>query len=300
MNREIAGAIVPHVAWLVDKLAAEAVFLSVIPVNRTEDGPETARIFDQAESRVAALLDDVVRSIGATAIEPETLVEFGSPAETIVDTCARLGCDLIAMSTHGGGLLAQAIAGSVTTEVMGSAQVPVLVINPTGSGDDVADAVVISTIHVALDGTPESEAVIPQVEFLAAKLRLEVVLLPATDEVASPVPSLSEPAVVVTGDGALLSVPETASDPSIDYFSRLAAELAHKGIYARWTLPADTAQEQIVGVPGESLRNMIAVTHSGKSGLKRWITGSVSEELIRGAGSPVLIVPPAPQPARET
>ena len=295
-DREIASAIVPHVRWLVDRLAPEMVILAVIPVSRTEDGPETARIFDRAESDVALLLDDLVRSIGGPVLESDKLVEFGSPAETIVDTCSRLGCDLIAMSTHGGGLLAQALAGSVTTEVMGSAQVPVLVINPSRSDDQIAEAVDISTVYVALDGTPEAEAVIPQVEFLATKLGLEVVLLQATNEIAKPSTPLAEPAVVVTGDATFVSIPEVVADPSIDYFTRLVADLTDKGIDARWILLEGTAKERLVGVFEESLRSMIAVTRSGKSGLKRWIAGSVPEELIKRTGSPVLIVPPALQP----
>ena len=100
-DRDIAGAIVPHVTWLVERLASEVVFLSVIPVSRTGDGPETAPIFGPAEDRVASLLDDLLQSIGGPVLRAETLVEFGSPAETIVDVCDRLGCDLIAMSTHG-------------------------------------------------------------------------------------------------------------------------------------------------------------------------------------------------------
>ena len=177
--------------------------------------------------------------------------------------------------------------------MMGSAQAPVLVINPGRSDDDVAHMVDISTIYVALDGSLEAEAVIPQVEFLAARLGLEVVLLRATNEIARAPAGPDEPSAVVTGDATSVSVPDAVEDPSVDYFARLVADLTDKGIEARWVLLEGSAKERMVAVFEESLRTMIAVTHSGKSGLKRWISGSVPEELIKRTGSPILVVPQA-------
>jgi nucleotide-binding universal stress UspA family protein len=311
-DREIASGILPHVTWLARTLASEVVFLSVIPIDRTEDGPETAQIFDQAEGDVARRLNGLVESIKGPGLRWETLVEFGSPAETIVDTCNRLACDTIAMSTHGGGLLAQVFAGSVTTEVIASAQVPVVVINPARSDVAFADAVGISTIYVALDGTPEAEAVLPHVEFLAAKLGLEVVLLRAVDEIAKQSPSVLEateaildetgelgsqerPGVVVTGDATLVANTDIATELSIDYFTQITEDLMEKGLNARWVLLEGHAKERLLEVFEGSARNMIAVTHSGRSGLKRWVLGSVSEELINKTGNPVLVVPTGAQ-----
>ncbi len=305
-DREIASGILPHMTWLARTLASEVVFLSVIPIDRTEDGPETAQIFDQVEGDVARRLNDLVESIEGPGLRWETLVEFGSPAETIVDTCNRLACDAIAMSTHGGGLLAQVFAGSVTTEVIVSAQVPVVVINPARSDVAFTDAVGMSTIYVALDGTPEAEAVLPHVELLAAKLGLDVVLLRAVDEKQSPSVleatetfleetgepcSQERPGVVVTGDATLVANTDIATELSIDYFAQITEDLMEKGLNARWVLLEGHAKERLLEVFEGSARNMIAVTHSGKSWLKRWVLGSISEELINKTGNPVLVVP---------
>ena len=182
-DRDIASGIVAHATWLAGRLASEVVFLSVIPFDRTNDAPGTAEIFERAKCDVERRLRSLVESTGSPGVRLETLVEFGAPAETIVETCRRLACDIIAMSTHGGGRLAKALAGSVTTNVIACAPVPVLVINPTIAADSLSDAVDISTIHVALDGTPEAEAVIPPVEYLAVKLGFNVVLMRAVDEI---------------------------------------------------------------------------------------------------------------------
>ena len=313
-DSEMAGGVLPYVTWLARTLASEVVFLSVIPVDRTDDGPETAQIFDQAEADVALRLDGLAKPLTSSGLRCETLVDFGSPAEKIIDTCDRLACDTIAMSTHGGGILAQAFAGSVTTEVIGSAHVPVMVTNlnprrnPTRSGAASEDTVGISALYVALDGTPEAEAVMAHVEFLAGRLGIEIVLLRAVDEIAKQSPIVVEateafldetgesnvqerPGVVVTGDTTLVASPDVATEMSIDYFTQMADELMKKHLNARWLLLEGDAKERILDVFQESRHNMIAVTHSGKSGLKRWIVGSVAEELIKRTGNPVLVVP---------
>ena len=307
-DRDIASGIVAHATWLAGRLASEVVFLSVIPFDRTNNAPGTAEIFERAKFDVERRLESLVESTGNPGVSLETLVEFGAPAETIVETCRRLACDIIAMSTHGGGRLAKALAGSVTTNVIACAPVPVLVINPTIAADSLSDAVDISTIHVALDGTPEAEAVLPHVEYLAAKLGFNVVLMRAVDEIAKKTPTQAEAKQVFPGENGVLyrqerrghvsngtaavaSAANVSTQPSGEYLARITEGLNRKGLSAKWVLLEGDAKKCFLGAVEESSCNMIAVTHSGKSGLRRRITGSVSEGLIKKTGYPVLVVP---------
>ncbi len=307
-DRDIASGIVAHATWLADRLASKVVFLSVIPVDRTEEESDTAEIFERARSDVQLRLESLVESMRSRGVRLDTLVEFGSPAETIVETCRRLRCDLIAMSTHGGGLLAQTFAGSVTTDVIADAPVPVLVVNPTISADSSADAVDISRVYVALDGTREAEAVLPHVEFLAAKLGFDVVLVRAVNEIAREpefLEGLTESFPSEDGDHdgndrtyaalketvLLVSGPEVRAEQSDDYLATIANNFNSKGLSTRCVLLEGDAKKCILGAFEESSHNMIAVTHNRRSGLRRRITGSVSEGLIKKTGSPVLVVP---------
>lgn len=304
----IASGIVAHATWLADRLDSEVVFLSVIPIDRTEKGPDTAEIFERAKSDVEIRLESLVESMRSRGVRLDTLVEFGSPAETIVETCRRLGCDIIAMSTHGGGLLAQAFAGSVTKNVIGCAPVPVLVVNPTVAAEPFSHVGDISTVYVALDGTPEAEAAIPHVEYLAAKLGFSVVLLRAVEEIASkPTTPASDTEAacgengarnphenpVLASNGTAIAAPmeSDSTEPSVEYLASITDDLESKGLSANWVLLEGNAKKCILGAFGESSHNMIAVTHSGRSGLMRRFTGSVSEGLIKKTGNPVLVVP---------
>jgi nucleotide-binding universal stress UspA family protein len=51
-----------------------------------------------------------------------------SPAEAIVDTAKKLGCDLIVMASHGRRGVSRLLLGSQTAEVVHSSPIPVLVV----------------------------------------------------------------------------------------------------------------------------------------------------------------------------
>jgi len=63
-----------------------------------------------------------------SAIHAETLLEQGASADTILDTTARIGADLVVIGSHGRGGLSRALLGSVAEAVLRRSRVPVLVI----------------------------------------------------------------------------------------------------------------------------------------------------------------------------
>ena len=67
-----------------------------------------------------ALTDAGVTAVGALVVKDD------DPGEAIVDVAARLGCDLIVMSTHGLSGIRRVVLGSVADHVVRHARVPVL------------------------------------------------------------------------------------------------------------------------------------------------------------------------------
>ena len=64
----------------------------------------------------------------AAGVPVETLqVAAGDAWQAIVDTAKERGCDLIVMASHGRRGVSAFLMGSVTTKVLGHANVPVLV-----------------------------------------------------------------------------------------------------------------------------------------------------------------------------
>jgi nucleotide-binding universal stress UspA family protein len=82
--------------------------------------PEMVEDRDYLERRQAELAGDGLSVAGHLA--------FGEPAKEILLFAEKIGCDLIAMSTHGHRLLGDWILGSVAEEVRHRTNVPVLLI----------------------------------------------------------------------------------------------------------------------------------------------------------------------------
>ena len=61
---------------------------------------------------------------GGIAYKP--YIRVGPVAESVVHLARDLGCDLIAMGTHGRGALGNALIGSVATKVLHLSALPVM------------------------------------------------------------------------------------------------------------------------------------------------------------------------------
>jgi universal stress protein A len=62
-------------------------------------------------------------------------VEYGSPAESIIDYARSQGCDMIVMGSHGENNIRRLLVGSTTETVMRHAPCPVLVYKSPASGE---------------------------------------------------------------------------------------------------------------------------------------------------------------------
>jgi len=68
------------------------------------------------------------RRLEERGIPAEVVVDFGDPARAIIQKARLLGCDLIAMSTHGHKFLQDLLYGSVASKVRHEVHIPVLLI----------------------------------------------------------------------------------------------------------------------------------------------------------------------------
>ncbi|MCC6178324.1 MAG: universal stress protein [Chloroflexi bacterium] len=80
--------------------------------------------------RVRRYVEAVAAHIRGQGLPVAVRTEIGRPTSTIVRLAQELDVDLIAMSTHGRGGLARLVMGSVATETLRQARVPVLLVCP--------------------------------------------------------------------------------------------------------------------------------------------------------------------------
>jgi nucleotide-binding universal stress UspA family protein len=215
-------------------------------------------------------------------------VEIGAAGEVIIEKGEADTAMLIAMATHGRSGINRWLLGSVAEKVLRGTADALLLIKGTDEAKTHGEAI-MKSIVVPLDGSELAESVLPMVGTLAKKLDLEVVLFRAYTLPYSAYGS---------GDGyyaidlnALIAAMKAEAQ---SYLEKKTAELKNLGVerissIAREGLSAD----QIIKIGCETPESLVAMCSHGRSGVKRWVLGSVTETVVRHSGDPVLILRPA-------
>ena len=92
--------------------------------------PALSQQFAEANARFArTILDQALEQAAAQGVEAAAETSIGPLVyEAILETAERLGCDLIAMASHGRRGLAGLLLGSETQRVLTHSKLPVLVV----------------------------------------------------------------------------------------------------------------------------------------------------------------------------
>jgi len=163
-------------------------------------------------------------------------------------------------------------------------------------------------ILVPCDGSDLArEAVFPQVEDLAKCMDAEVIILrvvpapagrsgtafrPGAPEMPAPLPVSPEDAHVarhpIYKDQEIASA-EAEARRSV---AQAEAMLRDRGIAVRSEVLLGQPAEEIIDYAKDQGADLIVMCTHGRSGLGRWVFGSVTEKVLRGAKTPVLVIRP--------
>lgn len=142
-------------------------------------------------------------------------------------------------------------------------------------------------ILVPLDGSELSEAALTHVIDITTDCRaLEVILM----RIREPL----DPNVIGTLDAKIaVELDEAYRDEASRYLDKVVATLKEKGIAAKTEILAGNPAEEIIKYSQKNNVDLIIMSTRGRSGISRWVFGSVAEKVIRNSTVPVLIKPPA-------
>jgi len=229
-------------------------------------------------------LENVAHNYFPGSARVTTAVERGDPASVLVDRAKDDPRCLIALATHGMSGMRRWLLGSIASKVLQTAANPLLLVRPVEGVD--ASTVDLKTVFVPLDGSGLAEGILPPVIDLARMMKLEVHLLR--------VYTLPIHAYVVA-DGVIAQGPGQFRDElrseAEKYLDGKAEQLRARGISAVMTtaLEGDAASE-INDVARKTANNLIAMTTHGRSGVGRWVLGSVAEKVVQHSRDPVLMI----------
>ena len=212
-------------------------------------------------------------------------VVSSTAAEGIIDCASKDGVELIVLATHGHSGLTRWALGSVADRIIRGTDKPVVLIRAKEHQPAVSEQGVIKKIVVPLDGSKESEAVIPCVTWFAAGLGAEVILFQA----------LAGGFHTITAEGydyTIYPEQQIASDKAFaeNYLTMAGKQFEEKGIGLSYEVRVGDAAEEIIEFANDLGADMVAMSTHGRSGVSRWVLGSVAEKVLREGNKPLLLV----------
>jgi nucleotide-binding universal stress UspA family protein len=218
----------------------------------------------------------------------KSVVEVGEAAEAIIDRLERDSGALLAMSTRGYSGLKRWFLGSVANKVLRATKNPLLLVKAT---DKVPDGEAFLTrILVPLDGSTLSENLLPHVVAISKALDLQIELLQAyTPPLTAFVPLDYR---LPPQDFPNSTVGRALRERAEAYLKDKSAQLLAAGVRdVSYTIIEGDPAERIIETAQNTQHNLVAMCTHGRSGVNRWMLGSVTERVVIHSEDPVLVIP---------
>jgi nucleotide-binding universal stress UspA family protein len=206
----------------------------------------------------------------------------GVPADCIIREGKTTPGTLLTIATNGRSGIQRLVWGSTAEQVVRHGGLPTLVI-PAGSEARKLLPREVQGILVPLDGSPRSEDALPHALALARSLQVPITLLQAVHPPENWLGELRSYTQVL---------PQLVAEAE-QYLAQQQEQL-------RATAATGISHEVVSGSPAETIvqyaeqprKNLVVMATRGRSGLGRWVLGSVTDRVLHLGRLPVLLAPP--------
>jgi nucleotide-binding universal stress UspA family protein len=274
----MAEAILPQVRRVLYRNDSEVILArAVVP-------PPVENSMIIAEAQLAAAREYMlgkVQGLEQAGVRVKFVVRIGSPIGVILDVVEEEKATMVAMATHGSTGIARFLMGSVAEGVMRKCPVPVLAVRPFWSYELVplggTEHRPIRNLILPVDGSDLANKAIPPVVEFADLFETRVVLLRVLEtKKGKPAPADERAAA----ERQLKDLAKILEKTGVETF-----QLVDQG---------DPVEEILKAVRFHEIDLVVMTTH-GRSGLSRAVTGSVTEQILRKATVPLLVIRSAPE-----
>lgn len=274
---ELAEAVIPYALHLANKMGSE---LDVVHVIESEG---------QGERLAKAYLDRIIEETKEPGIKKKrSVILHGKAADQILDYVERNKIDIMAMASHGHSGLRRWVIGSTADKIIRGTKAPVLMVY--GKEKSVSrQPKAFTHVLLPLDGSKIAEASLPYAESIVNKTKVRVSLFravsPLVDQYAGP----PEGYVVDYAGKVMQALEEEAGD----YLKQTARLLEEKGILVSTSMVVGSPGTEILKYIEKQKVDLVIMSTHGRTGLGRWILGSVADKILHSVEIPLLLVRPS-------
>ena len=223
-------------------------------------------------------LDEQARRTGLADLDgfssSQIRLGLGVPYREILDLARRNEADLIVLGASEGGALRQALLGSTADRVIRKASCPVLVLRPEAVFPPERVVIPVDLSALSAGAVRKGIDLLSRTGGKNAAVEILFVLNPLETE------------------GSLQFTPAQIERFAATELHRFVREATPEGIAAeriRIGYPAD----EILAEIGDSKADLAVLATHGLGGFERFLTGSVTAEVLRRAPCTIFVVPPS-------
>jgi nucleotide-binding universal stress UspA family protein len=240
----------------------------------------------------ADYLDYLARISGGTEAldgQIDYAVVDGQAGPVIAEEASRAKPELLVMATHGRGPVSRLWIGSVADYVVRHSSLPLLLLRPQEGGAEPTVDPRFDRALVALDRSPQAEAILEPVARMATALGTELTLVHVLEPILGAAGALP-PFSVAMSEATVESLRADANQ----YLEDQAAKLRQRGLRVSTKVLLGTGVAMtLLRYQEEQRLDFIAMTTHGAAGFRRFLVGSVADKVIRGSAKPILVLRPA-------
>ena len=280
---EAAEIVLPYVQEIAGRGGAQVEFVSVSEA-RLGDA-DTRHLYGSYLEQLTGRVRQRLWELGAgPAVEVRGEVLIGRPADEILRYAEFTNASLIVMASRGASGEGPWLLGNIAAKVLRATGKPVVLVRASLS-EPRARKQLVKRILVPLDGSLIGAAAIPFTEELAHAMNAEIVLLHSVQPVS----------VVATLAEVGTSLPEAAvasvkREEAAAYLDSIKNELGTKRLKASTVVCDGSPAEQIIDYARTNAIDLIAMSSHGRTGIGRWVFGSVTDKVLHAGDLPVLVV----------
>jgi nucleotide-binding universal stress UspA family protein len=280
---ECADQAIVHAAFLARQYDAALTLLHVIPVAPAYPMAGVSAADTERADEVGDRLDEVVERHDLDGIAVETAIDRGeSIGGTILEHATEQGADLIVVGTHGRRGMRRLLLGSEAEVVVRGAEIPVFAVRQQ---ENPAPPHRFERLLATTDLSAISEVAVRQAADLARRYGARLDLLHAVEQI----PTYDLPGIYQSSlppqDEAVSALEQHARDG----LEALAADLGLPEDRIRTILEHGDPASTIVDHAADEGADLVVLASHGRSGLERFLLGSVAEKVIRTAPCPVFV-----------
>ncbi len=282
---ELSELALPYAEELAGALNSEVELIYVCEPEESEYRHMHQLYIEKMAERVRNHIKAYHAREASLAVRVKAVILDGDPAAEIIDYADKNNISLVVMVSHGRSGIMPWAMGSTAMRVIQRTSKPVLFSRAGVTSPKAGKGEIFSKILIPLDGSEDGEGALPYIQELTKKLESEITLL----QVVAPgqhVHTIGGLDYVLFPEHEL----EHLKAEATQYLEKVSRKLTDTKATVRSEVKIGHAAQEIIKFADETNTRLVAISTHGRSGVRRWISGSVAYKVLQAGHTSVLQV----------